>query len=152
MHGGRVLQVDTPSGLYERPSQRRVADFIGHSNILQANVVAARGEIAEVEFEGIRMEARRPAVAEIPASGPVSIMIRPEHVLLGNDASTDSARRLRGVVTSRIYEGPNIRYSIKVGGSQLVVEKQNLPGQTLFDAGTEIDVGWTVDACTLLID
>ena len=76
MNEGRVMQVGTPHEVYERPSSRFVADFIGIANILPVNggrawlalrpekigLFAARpntdhaeaGHIVEVAYEGDR--------------------------------------------------------------------------------------------------
>ncbi len=34
MSGGKVLQIDTPDGLYQRPNCREVAEFIGTMNLI----------------------------------------------------------------------------------------------------------------------
>src|SRR5260370_9347420 len=36
MNGGKILQIGTPEEIYERPSARFVADFIGETNLLEA--------------------------------------------------------------------------------------------------------------------
>ena len=38
MQGGRILQLDTPRAIYERPAHRFVADFIGEINLLDGLV------------------------------------------------------------------------------------------------------------------
>src|SRR5207253_628039 len=46
MNGGRLAQVATPSDIYERPSSRWVADFIGDVNLIEGQVVSsALGQI-----------------------------------------------------------------------------------------------------------
>jgi ABC-type Fe3+/spermidine/putrescine transport system ATPase subunit len=40
MSGGKVLQIDTPDGLYQRPNCREVAEFIGTMNLIPATVAA----------------------------------------------------------------------------------------------------------------
>ena len=58
MNAGQVEQLGTPEELYERPSTRFVADFIGTTNLLRATVESdgrARldtGEIASVDVAG----------------------------------------------------------------------------------------------------
>ncbi len=41
MHGGRVEQLGTPEDLYDRPTTRFVADFIGTTNLLTGAVESA---------------------------------------------------------------------------------------------------------------
>ena len=44
MNQGRIVQIGTPRDIYERPSDRFVADFVGTTNFLDAIVVASGGE------------------------------------------------------------------------------------------------------------
>ena len=42
MNGGRIMQIGTPSEIYDTPASRFVAEFIGTSNILTGTVLAKR--------------------------------------------------------------------------------------------------------------
>jgi len=75
MRDGRILQVDTPQALYERPRDLFVAGFIGSPAM---NLVEATVEGAEVAFGQFRLPLdpeRRPRLA---GSGRVILGIRPE--------------------------------------------------------------------------
>ena len=52
MRDGVVLQVDTPVNVYERPYNQYVANFVGHSNLMEAVIVDRladkRGYIVEI--------------------------------------------------------------------------------------------------------
>jgi multiple sugar transport system ATP-binding protein len=74
MRDGKILQVDTPQALYERPLDLFVAGFIGSPAM---NLVDATIDGADVVFGQFRVPldwSRRPAVT----SGRVVIGIRPE--------------------------------------------------------------------------
>ena len=70
MHQGRIEQVDTPTGLYDDPSSRYVAGFIGNSNLVEA--VAGQGAVRLPDGQ----------VAPTSAAGKVTILIRPENLFL----------------------------------------------------------------------
>jgi multiple sugar transport system ATP-binding protein len=75
MKDGRILQVDAPQTLYERPRDLFVAGFIGSPAM---NLVDAALDGSEVVFGQFRIPldwSRRPAA---PASGRVIVGIRPE--------------------------------------------------------------------------
>jgi putative spermidine/putrescine transport system ATP-binding protein len=38
MHGGRLVQVDTPTAIYDRPADAFVASFVGRANLFEATV------------------------------------------------------------------------------------------------------------------
>src|SRR5690606_32857624 len=48
MHNGRIAQEGTPAGLYERPADAFVADFIGGANLVPCEVVRREGDRAVV--------------------------------------------------------------------------------------------------------
>src|SRR6476659_4074434 len=75
MRDGRILQVDTPQALYERPRDLFVAGFIGSPamNLVEANLEG--GEVAFGQFRVPLDPARRPRET---ASGRVILGIRPE--------------------------------------------------------------------------
>jgi spermidine/putrescine transport system ATP-binding protein len=50
MDKGRILQVGSPRDIYERPAQRFVADFIGETNFLHAEIVSVEGSGARVRL------------------------------------------------------------------------------------------------------
>lgn len=152
MSAGRVLQVAAPTTLYEQPINEFVADFIGHSNILEVEIMAVNGETAQVALEGMPIVARRPTSEQMPSTGQASIMIRPEHVLLGEEVSGPNVCRMRGVVESAVYQGSSIRYTLIIGDTQIIAEKQNRPASSVFTEGTEIDIGWDGKSCALLAE
>ncbi len=86
MKGGKIMQLGTPDEIYNRPQNIYVAEFIGSPAMnmiegkIDAGVFVADGlslPLGDYEFEsGSR------------ALGPAVIGIRPEHVLVGDDAQS----------------------------------------------------------------
>jgi len=75
MQGGQLLQLGTPTEVYENPADLRVATFIGSPKM---NVLSAElGEDGEVRLQGIGTGLHS------ATRGPVSLGIRPEHWHLG---------------------------------------------------------------------
>ncbi len=50
MSGGRVLQIGTAHEIYDRPTERFVANFIGETNFLEGDVVGETGEGLQVKL------------------------------------------------------------------------------------------------------
>ncbi|SVB85850.1 uncharacterized protein METZ01_LOCUS238704, partial [marine metagenome] len=59
MHDGQLLQVDSPEAIYERPTTRFVADFIGQTNFLEATVAAAN-EVVLANGDRLRLASDQP--------------------------------------------------------------------------------------------
>ncbi len=74
---GELKQVGPPRLLYERPANRFVADFLGETNFLPAEVVGREGDAAVLETPiGKLMSTAYPA--DLPNTGNVTCSIRPE--------------------------------------------------------------------------
>ena len=99
LRDGRIEQVGTPESLYEQPESIFVANFLGKSNFLPAEIKSkANGELKySVGNDVFRLSGRR-----IPKlNGEFSIALRPERLSLcaKSDAKTpqqDSGRDLKG--------------------------------------------------------
>jgi ABC-type Fe3+/spermidine/putrescine transport system ATPase subunit len=57
MAGGRVLQVDTPSRLYDAPRNRQVASFVGTMNFFEGTV-CGEGAAAMIDIHGLGLHPR----------------------------------------------------------------------------------------------
>lgn len=113
MDKGRVLQVGTPSEIYESPVNRTVAAFIGETNFLAADAADT----------GLRLGDGQVLQAPTPLRGAVTLAIRPERVHL------DPAGELEGVVEDVVYVGTDTVYHLNVAGQGgFRVRRQNHDG------------------------
>jgi len=62
LHRGRTLQSGTPESVYRRPQEPDVAKLLGHKNIFEAIVVSADETSTVLEWRGLAIAARSPAV------------------------------------------------------------------------------------------
>lgn len=103
VNGGRILQLDTPRAIYERPAHRFVAEFIGESTFVP--VAVAGGQV--------RLAGRALRTAEHPGSsdGERLLMLRPERLRLLSSAEASEAAGsgglnvLRGRLAAQVYQG-----------------------------------------------
>ena len=113
MSQGRILQVGSPTEIYEAPVNRTVADFIGETNFLTADAFAS----------GVRLADGQLLSAVSPTPGPVTLAIRPERISLQDNGD------LRGEVEEVVYIGTDTLYLLKVAGqSGFRVRQQNRLG------------------------
>jgi spermidine/putrescine transport system ATP-binding protein len=125
MDRGRILQVGTPRDIYERPAERFVADFIGETNFLRADIVSIGEDGAKV-----RLASGANVTASLPdgdrPSGNVTVVVRPEHAVLTTDASAAS---VTGTVENIVYFGTDTRYHLRLAdGTEFVVRTQSRRG------------------------
>ncbi|WP_231567653.1 ABC transporter ATP-binding protein [Sinomonas humi] len=125
MNGGLIEQYDTPAMVYERPTTRFVADFIGQANFLTAQVLSENGQAADgeryykVEVGGL---GRYSAVGAPGLAGSSrEIVIRPHrlraslHPRPGDDA-------IAGTIERVSYTGDTIAFAVRVGDRRLLAQ------------------------------
>ncbi|MEA2978854.1 MAG: putrescine transport system ATP-binding protein, partial [Alphaproteobacteria bacterium] len=114
MNAGRLEQVATPSGIYERPNSRWVADFIGDVNLIEGRVVSSfLGHVLIESTAGGRLMVTHPTDASIDAV--VSVAVRPEKVQIETAASGVSAENcFAGCVTEVGYLGGVSIYKVRL--------------------------------------
>ena len=122
MSSGKILQVGTPWDIYDRPAERFVADFIGETNFLAADVVSVDQERAMVRLSsGTEIAATFPQGA--PPDGKVTIVVRPEHAQVVADGGRPA---LRGVVENIVYLGTDTHFHVRLeDGPAFIVRQQN---------------------------
>jgi putative spermidine/putrescine transport system ATP-binding protein len=143
MGDGRIVQVDTASGIYDRPNSRYVADFIGRTNILTLERDATgAGRISEL---GV------PFDAPGPRPGPGSVLsIRPEKIARarpdGRGMVTFSA-----TVTDVLFQGDLVHYTADLsGGHELHFQEHRGPGAGVLGRGDHVTLGFQPeDALTI---
>ncbi|WP_328319912.1 ABC transporter ATP-binding protein [Streptomyces sp. NBC_00388] len=134
MNGGRVEQLGAPADLYENPQTTFVANFLGTSNLIEAEVVDAASDIT-VLASGARL--RLPAdrcAAPTTSGGRLLIGVRPEKIAL---AHADDAARIdggRNRITGRIADSSFIGVS-----TQYVIDSPVCPGLEVYVQNVERD-------------
>ncbi len=150
MNQGRVLQVGSPREIYDHPSERFVAHFIGETNFLAAEYLGRENGRARVRLaSGAVVAASLPDVD--PAVGPVSLVIRPEHAGLTADLASAA---LAGRVENVVYFGTDTHYYLRLAdGERFIVRRQNTrDGGVDFAPGDEIGIAIGDDAAQILKD
>jgi iron(III) transport system ATP-binding protein len=117
MRDGKLLQMDTPDEIYNRPADLFVANFTGATNELPGTLLSRNGEFGTVDFG----EGRQGEVSLLHSCGPddkVRIALRPENITIGphNGANIFPAR-----VVDRRYQGTQTAYGIELFGKRLEV-------------------------------
>ncbi|WP_328548215.1 ABC transporter ATP-binding protein [Streptomyces platensis] len=148
MNGGRVEQLGAPADLYENPATTFVANFLGTSNLIEAEVVEAGGD--ELLLKAADAKLRLPAArcsAPARTGGKVLAGIRPEKVALKHtdDAGTiaEGRNRLPGRIKDASFIGVSTQYVVEVPGlGQLAVYEQNVERDGRLVPGAEIVLHW----------
>ncbi len=149
MNQGHYEQLGEPEALYERPTTRFVASFLGVSNLLPGTVQGNDGTYASVVLaDDTRVRAPRALVGD---DATVNVGVRPEKIRLHDDKAEPPAghNHLLGVVRDASYLGVSTQYLIEArGGAQIMVYEQNVERATkseLWAPGEAVQLTWSPD-------
>lgn len=143
MHHGRVLQVGTPQEIYERPTTRFVADFIGESNFLHGRVVHVVGTRVLVQIGALQTNVISECPLEI--NQPITLALRPERIQLVPPSING---QWTGLVEDLIYCGKETRYRVKI--SSEITLTVSSPMANGISVGERVGVTWTPQSVQLI--
>ncbi|UGY93867.1 ABC transporter ATP-binding protein [Streptomyces gobiensis] len=148
MYGGKVEQLGAPAELYEHPRTTFVANFLGTSNLIEAEVVQADGDdlLVKAADSKLRLPADRLAS---PARTGTSVLagVRPEKISLAPAEERGTIPAGRNLLTGRItdvsYLGVSTQYLVdSPAHSGLAVYEQNIERDTRLTPGAEVVMHW----------
>jgi spermidine/putrescine transport system ATP-binding protein len=141
MSGGRVQQIASPRELYDRPANRFVAGFIGESNFVSAQCASGHVTVGQA----------RVALADAP-QGPVTLMIRPEHVVIA--ANAPDALNIEATVSQLVFFGTDTHVHLVLADSTaLVARVQNaLHGAQPIREGERVSISLPAQALRIVKD
>ena len=147
MQSGRVLQVGSPETVYEAPTSRYVAKFLGEANIFEVASASSDQGLASVILTGFEGRYRAMLPTGTSTDGPLWLSVRPERVELAR-----SGEGIPGVVEDITYTGAQRRYRVRLAtGATLDAVKVNSGGDDVQIGGTVI-ARWAHDAAHLLAE
>jgi putrescine transport system ATP-binding protein len=142
MNQGRIVQVGTPSQIYESPGTRFIADFIGSVNLFEGRVLADSPDCQRIRCGelGCVIKVDRPLPA--PADTTVWAAVRPEKIAMTREppgglaqVSPDTENVARGRVRGIAYMGDASVYLVALDSGREV--RVTLPN-SVRDAGQRI--------------
>ena len=156
MNFGKIVQIGTPAELYEKPSSRFVADFIGSVNLFGARFRASEGSsvLADcAELGTVRVESDGSSVGQ-----EFLLAIRPEKMLLARRGGVDSAPAgeniASGTIRHIVYLGSESVYEVRLeSGAEVKILLHNRSGEVeRFDYDEPVWVSWPASAPIILAD
>jgi spermidine/putrescine transport system ATP-binding protein len=150
MRSGRIVQVGSPRELYDRPTSRYVADFVGKSNFFPGRVTTVAGERTELAAAGgNRIAGVTPL--EIAVGQAAVASLRPEQIALHRKSAGGNA--LPVTVVNRIFLGEHTEYLVRnadVGDFLVLVSRQAEAVEGGFEPGEQALASWPDEAALIL--
>lgn len=145
MNAGIADQVGAPFEIYNRPTTRFVANFVGTLNTFEVTVEdPATGRV--------RLDGQLLTIVGLPETAAkgskLSIALRPEALHLGNDPTMEA--RLPATITDVHFMGSVIRLTAKAAGTSVSMDTFNRPDQPPPQAGEMVEISLSGGDCILL--
>ncbi|REL24862.1 ABC transporter ATP-binding protein [Rhodohalobacter sp. SW132] len=126
MNEGRIEQIGTPEEVYYQPKTKFVAQFLGKTNIFEAD--ADDSDHVNTNLGLMRLNCR--------ARGHITCSIRPEHLTIEKpNGNTDESKL--GIIAAREFKGHDITYHVEFGGDRYIVHTDN---RVIFEPSDEVVV------------
>jgi spermidine/putrescine ABC transporter ATP-binding subunit len=120
MNEGRIRQIGSPSDIYLRPADEFVANFIGQSNLFDAEVVDANEKVITARLDGgevVRIESDR----RVARGSRIRFCVRPERFGLSSPSiQVDGANVFDGTVDHAVFLGSSWQLRITTANSRKI--------------------------------
>ena len=146
MSAGKVLQVGSPREIYHYPENRFVANFVGDSNFLTAEI--QNGSAVLTDGTKLKISEENKTSSSVQKS----ILIRPEHVQMSK--SIGNKKAFEGKINNIIYFGTDTHYHLDLKtGDAFTIRKQNTPNEEKgFEVGAVVELTIDENAIQILSD
>jgi putrescine transport system ATP-binding protein len=156
MDTGRFMQIGTPTEIYEFPTSRLVANFIGNANMFE-------GRVTENGTDHVVVESKDPSCdfyidhgMSIAEGTKVWVALRPEKIKITKQATGDNGTNsIRGMVSDIGYLGGTSTYRVLIDGNRIVeITSPNLnrpkDGNPPIDWDEEVFLSWEPSSSVVL--
>jgi len=156
MDAGRFMQIGTPTEIYEFPTSRLVANFIGNANMFE-------GRIAENGPDHIIVHSKQPECQiyidhglSIQEGSKVWVALRPEKIRISKQPpNADGYNMIKGMVDDIGYLGGVSTYRIKIDGDRIVEitspnQVRPKDGNPPIDWDEEVYLSWDASSSVVL--
>jgi iron(III) transport system ATP-binding protein len=148
MKDGQIMQEASPIEIYRAPKERFVANFIGMSNFLDGEVsrLANGNGLGVVQTKDGALNCVLPP--GVGVKDAVTIVIRPEDIVLGGPESGTEENLLEGKVVAALFVGEAMEYQLELAGGTLL--RLKLHASTGVTKGDTIRIAMPARQCRAL--
>lgn len=124
MSEGRFLQVGSPADIYETPTTRFVADFIGNVNLAEGQITVDEADHARIQCADYLHHVGHGITGYIGQT--VTVAIRPEKIYLTREKPGGQMNQVEGTVKEISYFGAYTLYHLELAsGARMKVNVEN---------------------------
>ena len=140
MSEGRAEQIGTPFEIYNNPTTRFVASFVGTLNVLKGQALDPASGLMRVDGQEIVSAKPLPAAA----GAECSVALRPEVAMIGHPsiAVADGKNRMIGTIEEVSFLGSVVRIRVRFQENAIKLDVFNNPNAAPPERGAEVAVSF----------
>ena len=153
MNRGKFVQIGEPEEIYEHPTTRFSAEFIGSVNLFEGLLRERQDDGLIIDSPGLIHPLKVASDTSVVDGVPVSVALRPEKVMLCDEVPADGCNFAVGEVVHIAYLGDLSIYHVRLQSGQMI--SAQLQNADRFRQGTptwgdEVRLCWESDSCVVL--
>lgn len=152
MNEGRILQVGTPDEVYEAPSCRFAAEFIGSTNLFGGVLAADSSRLFGCPDLDAPLQVQNPMNARQGLQAQLAL--RPERIALGYRPAGQEVNHAAGTIEQMAYLGSYMVFYVRLASGRLVaVNASRMTVRALErkpDYGDTVYLSWSAEHLTVL--
>jgi len=157
MRDGHIVQSGSPRALYDEPTSKYVADFVGKTNFFEGTVRARNtSSVSIISPTGQVLAGTQPQEAAPLANGSLAcVAVRPEMISMvaAGEAAGSNNIAIQGEVMNRIFLGEHSEYLVATEGygDVMVLSPKYIESTTRsFAPGDRVSISWEPQAALVL--
>lgn len=128
MNLGQIVQVGTPTEIYEFPTSRFVADFIGTVNMFEGRIVDEDNDYVRIGSDEAGCVIYINHGVAAPPNAQLCVAVRPEKISISHEAPANTGENCaQGVIDGIAYMGDISVFNVRLDSGKMVkVTRPNL--------------------------
>ncbi|MBG6241382.1 MAG: putrescine ABC transporter ATP-binding subunit PotG [Candidatus Symbiopectobacterium sp. Dall1.0] len=153
MNRGKFVQIGEPEEIYEHPTTRFSAEFIGSVNMFEGLLKERQDDALIIQSPGLVHPLKVNTDVSVVDGVPVHVALRPEKIILCEEVPEDGCNFAVGEVVHIAYLGDLSIYHVRLNSGQIIsAQLQNAyryrKGAPTW--GDEVRLCWEADSCVVL--
>ncbi|MCQ4092983.1 putrescine ABC transporter ATP-binding subunit PotG [Erwinia persicina] len=153
MNRGKFVQMGEPEEIYEHPTTRFSAEFIGSVNLFEGLLRDRQDDGLIIDCPGLIHPLKVASDVSVVDGVPVSVALRPEKVMLCEAVPADGCNFAVGEVVHIAYLGDLSIYHVRLRSGQMISAQLQNAYRFRKDTptwGDEVRLCWDADSCVVL--
>lgn len=147
MREGKIMQIDTPTNIYEHPANTFVAGFLGEANFFKGEIIEKTNSSYILKLQNGKALGFQ-SQKNLNPGDHCTLTIRPEKINLYQAPASPFS--IQGTVKFITYAGDISSYRIESMGLEIKVQQQNLQNAPRFQIGDQVYLEWSPESNLVL--